>query len=125
MQSTGGCSDLADFEEFVREIERTVQKYADAGLGLKVERDPESSLVKVFGPGASGHARAKNGLYDVSELAHTAAEHHPYWVLLDNSAEIASIILAKWQSDLSESDLDDIKWHIDSLAKSLARLKSG
>lgn len=116
---------MATLVDFLCDLERLVQGYAKDGLALKVEKDPESSTVKIFGEKATPLARAKNGIGPVVELAGTAAEHHPYWGLLDNSAEIAAAVLEKWQGDLSESELDEIRWHIKELDHSAKRLAEG
>ena len=69
-------------------------------------------------------ARAQNGLNDVTELAYTTAEHHPYWNLVYNCSEIASSVLEKWKDSLSTEDLSDIEWAIKELNQSLEKIKN-
>lgn len=118
---------MTTFADFLRDLEKLVQEHAQADLALKIEKDPENSIVQVFGEKAVPLERAKNGLEDVLELAHTTAEHHRFWSLLDNSAEIAATVLEKWHEGMSDSELDEIKWHIKELDRHLERMggKSG
>lgn len=113
---------MTTFEDFLRELEMLVQEHVQTDLALKVEKNRENDIVQVFGEKAVPLARAKNGLEDVLELAHTTAEHHPFWSLLDNSAEIAATVLEKWCEEMSDSELDEIKWHIKALDRHLERM---
>ena len=68
--------------------------------------------------------RAKTGLDDVLELAYTTAEHHPYWAILYNCAEISKSLLEKWHDDISKDDLDEIKWHLKETENSCKNLEN-
>jgi len=69
-------------------------------------------------------SRAERALYDIQELADSTAEHHPYWVLLYNCSQISKTILEKWNDDLTEVDLSEIRWMISELENSYNKLKS-
>ncbi len=84
----------------------------------------ENDIVKIFGEKITSLARAQNGLHDVTELAYTTAEHHPYWNLLYNCSEIASSVLEKWRDSLSPEDLSDIDWALKELNQSLEKIKN-
>ena len=113
---------MADFEDFLHDLEKLVQEYAKDNLALKIEKDQEDSIVRVFGEKTTSLTRAKTGLDDVLELSQTTAEHHPFWSLLDNSAEITATVLEKWQDKMSDLEIDEIKWHIRELSRSVERL---
>ena len=68
--------------------------------------------------------RAERALYDIQELADSTAEHHPYWVLLYNCSQISKSILEKWNDDLTEDDLSEIRWMISELENSCNKLKN-
>ena len=67
-------------------------------------------------------SRAENALYDIQELADSAAEHHPYWALLYNCSQISKSILEKWNDELTEEDLSEIRWMISELENSYDKL---
>ena len=69
-------------------------------------------------------SRAENALYHIQELADSTAEHHPYWVLLYNCSQISKTILEKWNDDLTEEDLSEIRWMISELENSCNKLKN-
>ena len=68
-------------------------------------------------------SRAEKALYDIQELADSTAEHHPYWALLYNCSHISKLILEKWNDDLTEEDLSEIRWMISELENSCKKLK--
>ena len=69
-------------------------------------------------------SRAERALYDIQELADSTAEHHPYWVLLYNCSQISKSILEKWNDELTEEDLSEIRWMISELENSCSKLKN-
>ena len=68
--------------------------------------------------------RAERALYDIQELADSTAEHHPYWALLYNCSQISKLILEKWNDDLTQDDLNEIRWMISELENSYKKLKN-
>lgn len=108
--------------DFLRDLEALIQKYSKHDLALRIEGDPAHGIVKLLADTATPLALSRNGITDVLEHAHTVAEHHPYWGLLENSAEIAAGVLEGWQGSLSGAELDEIRWHIRELDKNLERL---
>ncbi len=114
---------MSTFEEFYRALEELVQEYSKKDMMLKVEPDIPSNIIRIFGENMSSLARAKNGLDDVSELAFTTAEHHPYWNLLYHACQISKTALEKWDSELIKEELDEITWSIDELRNTCERLK--
>lgn len=115
---------MASFDDFYNDLLKLASKHKKNNTPLKVEKDLETNIVKVFGEGATALARSKNGLNDVTELAYATAEHHPYWNLLYNCSEIANIVLDKWKSELSKKDTDDIEWSIKELKQSLEKISN-
>ncbi len=114
---------MASFEDFYNDLERLVKKYEKSNTPLKLEQDLDNDIIKIFGEKLTALARAKNGLNDVSELAYTTAEHHPYWNVLYNSSEIANTILEKWNDDISKKDVEEIEWAIKEIAQTLEKIK--
>ncbi|RMW39821.1 MAG: hypothetical protein EA446_01840 [Nitrosopumilus sp.] len=115
---------MEDFESFYHDLLELAKKYETKNIPLKIEKDLENDIVKVFGEKITSLARAKNGLNDVTELSYTTAEHHPYWNLLYNCSEIATTVLEKWKDSLSSEDLSDIEWAIKELNQSLEKIKN-
>ena len=69
-------------------------------------------------------SRAERALYDIEELADSTAEHHQYWALLYNCSQISKLILEKWNDELTEEDLSEIRWMISELENSYKKLKN-
>ena len=114
---------MTNFDNFHHDLTELVKKY-EHDLGLKVEEDLEHDIIKIFGVKITSLARAQNGLNDMTELAYTTAEHHPYWNLLYNCSEISHTILDKWKSSLSSDDIADIEWALKEINQTLEKIKN-
>ena len=115
---------MTNFENFYNDLVDLAKKHEQQNTPLKIEKDLENDIIKIFGEKITSLARAKNGLNDVVELAYATAEHHPYWNLLYNCSEIASSVLEKWKGSLSVDDFSDIDWAIKELSNSLEKIKN-
>ena len=114
---------MTDFDNFYHDLIELVKKY-EHDLALKVEEDLEHDIIKIFGVKITSLARAQNGLNDMTELAYTTAEHHPYWNLLYNCSDIGHTILDKWKTSLSSDDVADIKWALKEINQTLEKIKN-
>jgi len=112
---------MTNFEDFYKSLLELAKSFEE--IHIKIEEDLNSDIVKIFGEKISSLSRAKNGLDDVEELALTTAEHHPYWNLLYNCSQISKTTLEKWNQDLTEDELDEIKWSINELKNTCEKLK--
>lgn len=122
-QNTKDYSKMATFDSFCESLEKLIHEYEKDNTFLKIEKDDDSDIVKIFGEKMSALSRAKNGLNDLSELAYTTAEHHPYWNLLYSCSEIAHTVLEKWNGQLTNEEIGDIKWAIKELTQTLEKIK--
>jgi len=113
---------MTDFDNFYHDLIELVKKY-EHDIPLKVEEDLEHDIIKIFGVKITSLARAQNGLNDMTELAYTTAEHHPYWNLLYNCSDIGHTILDKWKTSLSSDDVADIKWALKEINQTLEKIK--
>ena len=114
---------MDSFRSFFNELLTLVEKYEKKQVMIKVENEPDYEFVKIFGEKIDSILRAKTGLNDVSELAYTTAEHHPYWALLYNSSEISKTVLEKWNDTISPEEMNEIKWHIKEIENSCKKLE--
>ena len=114
---------MTDFENFYNDLLGFAKKYEQLNIPLKIERDLNNDIIKIFGQRITSLARAQNGLNDVTELAYTTAEHHPYWNLIYNCSEISNSVLEKWHESLSEDDFSDIEWAIKELNQTIEKIK--
>ena len=114
---------MTDFNHFHHDLNELVKKYEN-DLGLKIEEDLEHDIIKIFGVKITSLARAQNGLNDMTELAYTTAEHHPYWNLLYNCSEIGHTVLDKWKKSLSSEDISDIEWALKEINQTLEKIKN-
>lgn len=110
-------------DDFYRDLSELVRQYELRGLALKVEGDIGSGIVKVCDQRITPLARALAGLNDVAELAHTTAEHHPYWQALSGCSDIAAPILERWNDSLSAEDVSEIDWALKNLNAALERIR--
>ncbi len=92
--------------------------------GLRYQHIQEAGILKVFGQGTTPLDLARHGLTDIEELAHTAAEHHPYWRMLNYVAEASRIILEKWDGTITQDDMEYLRWAVTSLQDSLGKESS-
>jgi hypothetical protein len=111
------------FEDFYNDLVILAEKYEKSNISLKLEKDLDNDIIKIYGEKITALARAKNGLNDVTELSYATAEHHPYWNLLYNSSEIANTILEKWTGEISKEEADEIEWEIKEIVQTLEKIK--
>jgi len=114
---------MSDFKSLYKELVDLVTRYEKNNIPLKIEKDLENSIIKIYGEKITSLARAQNGLNDVSELAFATAEHHPFWNILYSCSEISNTILEKWNSELSKKEIEDIKWAIQEMTHTLEKIK--
>ncbi len=115
---------MSGFDSFYNDLLFLINTHEKNNTPLKIEKDLEANIIKVFGENITALARAKNGLDEVTELAYATAEHHPYWNLLYNCSEITHIILENWKGELSKKDIDDIEWSIKELKQALEKFNA-
>jgi len=111
------------FEDFYNELAIMAEKYGKKNVSLKLEKDLDSDIIKIFGEKITALAKAKNGLTDITELAYATAEHHPYWNILYNSSEITNTILEKWTNEISKKDIEEIEWAVKEINHTLKKIK--
>lgn len=111
------------FLEFYNSLSELVKSFEKNNTMLKVEEDLEANIIRIFGQNITSLARAKTGLDDVSELAYTTAEHHPYWGLLYHCSQIAKIALDKWDDKITKEELDEVEWSINELKNMCKKLR--
>ena len=115
--------DLSEFEEFFKDLQKLVEKHAKNNMMLKIESNFDDDIIKIFGEKITALARAKNGIAEVTELAYTTAEHHPYWNILYSTSEIIATILEKWRDKISNQDIEDIEWALKEITQTLNKIK--
>ena len=115
--------EMTDFKDFHHDLLEFTKKYEQQNIPLKIESDLQNDIIKIFGQKITSLTRAQNGLNDVTELAYTTAEHHPYWNLIYNCSEITHSVLEKWKGFLSEEDFSDIEWAIKEITQTLEKIK--
>ena len=114
---------MSSFKLFFEELLVLLEKYEKKQVMIKVESEPDYEFIKIFGEKIDSILRAKTGLNDVSELAYTTAEHHPYWALLYNCSEISKTLLEKWNDKITSEEINEIKWHIKEFENSCKKLE--
>ena len=113
----------SNFSEFYESIVKLAKSFEDKNMLTKIQADLDSNIIKIYGEQTDSIARAKMGLEDVSELAYTIAEHHPYWGILYNSSQISKLALEKWDDSITNDELDEISWHAEQVKNAVKKLK--
>ena len=114
---------MTSFKSFFEELLVLVEKYEKKQVMIKIENEPDYEFIKIFGEKIDSILRAKTGLNDVSELAYTTAEHHPYWAVLYNCTEITKTMLEKWHDEITPEELDEIKWNLKEIQNTISNIE--
>ena len=104
--------DFSGFRESLLDLMRSFEK---KNVLMKLNSDPESDIIRIYGEKSSGLTLAKTGLEEIEELALTTAEHHPYWGLLYNGSQILKIVLEKWNDAITEDEKKQILWYVNEI----------
>ncbi len=114
---------MSNIERVIDEIKRLVDHLQEQGVTLQVKVDHESGIIKIYGETSDALKRAVAGLHEVSELAYTTAEHHPFWGIIYHAGEISRIALEKWDGELNNDELNEMEWRVEEIKSVLERLK--
>ena len=102
-----------------------IRRMADAGgIEMRLDADAGAGVVKIISGKATALSQAKNGLASIDELALEAAEHHPYWNLLYSCAQMAGIILDRWDGDIAQEEQSELRWHAAEIQNAIDRISS-
>ncbi|MFN4336620.1 MAG: hypothetical protein ACK4FV_03430 [Candidatus Nitrosocaldus sp.] len=93
-------------------------------ISVQVSMDEENNVLKVYTDGADMLKRARSGLRDVLELVYTTAEHHPYWNIAYNAAEILNILLERWNDTLDRNEMDELEWRAVELKHAIEKINT-
>jgi len=113
----------AKFSDFYESLLKLAKSFEDKDMLMKIQADLDTNIIRIYGEKTDSIARAKLGLEEVSELAYTTAEHHPYWNLLYNSSQISKLVLEKWDDTITNEELDEISWQVEELKNTTKKLK--
>jgi len=113
----------AKFSDFYESLLKLAKSFEDKNMLMKIQADLDANVIRIYGEKTDSIARAKLGLEEVSELAYTTAEHHPYWNLLYNSSQISKLVLEKWDDTITNEELDEISWQVEELKNTTKKLK--
>ena len=115
---------MSSFESLLTIIKDNVEELKKGtDMSFKVNVDRNAGIIRIYDEGSAGNIkRASSGLAEVLELAYTSAEHHPYWAILYNAAEICKIALDKWDWEMTPDQLSEMSWRCDEIKMALERL---
>jgi hypothetical protein len=114
---------MSNIDEVLDATKDILEELQKQNRFFKVSVDKDASIVRVYGEGSHHIKRASSGLGEVMELAYTTAEHHPYWSILYNAAEICKTVLDKWDSELTADQISEMSWRCDEIKMALERLE--
>ena len=107
------------FDEVCGDIGRILDRNDEP---LRMARYADAEIACVYGPGASALHRARHGLDHIEEMAYTAAEHHPYYRLLNGITEIARVVLDRWDGTIGTEDAERLRWSLSRMGEALDRM---
>jgi hypothetical protein len=110
------------FSEFYESLVKLAKSFEQKNILLKLHPDLEAKIIRIYGEKTDSLSLAKVGLEEISELAYSTAEHHPYWNLIYNSSQILKIVLEKWDGNLTKEELDEISWNADEIKNTSKKL---
>ncbi|TLX81716.1 MAG: hypothetical protein E6K98_06890 [Thaumarchaeota archaeon] len=113
-----------NFSKFHDALLELIKSFEQENVLVKTYSDLDSNIVRICGERSDALALAKAGLEELTELAYTVAEHHPYWSLLYNGSQILQIVLEKWNQTLTDEELKQISWYSDEIKNSTAEINS-
>lgn len=113
----------SSFSEFYESVLKLAKSFEEKNMLIKIQAEPDANIIRIYGEKTDSLVRAKTGLEEVSELAFTTAEHHPYWNLLYSSSQISKLALEKWNETLTKEELDEISWCSDEIKNTATKLK--
>ncbi len=114
---------MSNIDKVLDATKGVLEELQKQNIFIKVSVDKDASIVRIYGEGSHHIKRASSGLGEVMELAYTTAEHHPYWAMLYNAAEICKTILDKWESELTQDQMSEMSWRCDEIKMALERLE--
>jgi hypothetical protein len=114
---------MSSIDVVLERIKDVLEELQKQNFFFKISIDRDASIVRIYGEGSHYINRASSGLGEVMELAYTTAEHHPYWALLYNAAEICKTVLDRWESDFTADQISEMSWRCDEIKMALGRLE--
>ncbi|MDQ4050519.1 MAG: hypothetical protein M3115_04450 [Thermoproteota archaeon] len=114
---------MSDIDKVLDATKGVVEELQKQNILVKVTVDKDASIVRIYGEGSHHIKRASSGLEEVMELAYTTAEHHPYWSIIYNAAEICKVALDKWESELTADQISEMSWRCDEIKMALERFQ--
>ena len=114
---------MSSIDKLLDGLRCVLEELQKQNIFFKVSVDREGSIVRIYGEGSEYINRASSGLGDVMELAYTTAEHHPYWGVLYNAAEMCKTVLDRWDSDFTAEHISEMSWRCDEIKMALKRLE--
>jgi hypothetical protein len=114
---------MSDIDKVLDAIKGVLEELQKQNIFFKISVDKDANLVRIYGEGSHHIKRASSGLGEVMELAYTTAEHHPYWSILYNAAEICKTVLDKWESELTADQKSEMSWRCEEIKMALERIE--
>ncbi|HJU34701.1 MAG TPA: hypothetical protein VJ695_06245 [Nitrososphaera sp.] len=114
---------MSNIEKILDATKGVLEELRKQNIFFKISVDEDASIIRIYGEGSHYIKRATSGLGEVMELAYTTAEHHPYWTVIYNAAEICRTVLDRWESDLTPDQISEMSWRCDEIKMALERFE--
>lgn len=114
---------MSNIEKILDATKGVLEELRKQNIFFKISVDEDASIIRIYGEGSHYIKRATSGLGEVMELAYTTAEHHPYWTVIYNAAEICRSVLDRWESDLTPDQISEMSWRCDEIKMALERFE--
>lgn len=116
-------SEISEYTKICNAICSVIADLKEEGIDINTKFDKEYGFIGIYTSNTSILKKAKNGLNEILELSYSTAEHHPYWNIIYNTAEIARVILNTWNENFSLDQIQEMLWRNDEIKNTLNRLE--
>ena len=116
-------SEISEYTKICNAICSVIADLKEEGIDINTKFDKESGFIGIYPSNTSILKKATNGLNEILELSYSTAEHHPYWNIIYNTAEIARVILDTWNENFSLDQIQEMLWRNDEIKNTLNRLE--
>lgn len=115
---------MAEFDDFQRMCSTVEAMLDNASTPVRWVRHPYTKIACMYGCDVSPLQRAQHGLEHIEEMGYTAAEHHPYYRLLNGIAEATRILLDRWDGTITPEEVDQMRWSLSNVDDALDRMQA-
>ncbi len=106
-----------------QEIGLLLDRIKGDGIIATLNVDQENGIMRIYSSNTTEVKRALSAVSEITELAYSTTEHHPYSLLLYHSTQVLQSVLAAWGDILTTEQLSEIEWRVDEIKAGIERIR--